>query len=57
VAGDVVASATLAPRASGARTLARLRACSNVTGPAAPPDFGVRASFRERDGLVRVGFA
>ena len=57
VAGDVAASASLAPLASGARTLASARACANVTGPVAAPDFGARYGFWERDDLARAGFA
>src|SRR6185503_4942516 len=54
VAGDVAARPALALLVSGARTLASARACANVTGPAAAPDFGERYGFREGDVLGRA---
>src|SRR5439155_7174680 len=56
VAGDAGSSPTWAPLSSGPRTLAKARACANVTGPPAALAFGMRADFAERRDLARVGF-
>src|SRR5678816_1337264 len=55
LAGDGPSAGAVAPLAGAAVTLAKARACANVTGPAAGLDLGARSDFR-RDDLERPDF-